>query len=105
VTVNTMTVRPTRRLESETQTTVEILDTTAQKHIFQRKNIASLSVSPNSIMPTGFESLPAEDLKALLEYLADIAATPDPLAMKAVLTGLNPGLLGRFLAARYNLAE
>ena len=52
------------------QTTVEILDTTAQKHIFQRKDIASLTVSPNSIMPTGFESLPAEDLKSLVEYLA-----------------------------------
>lgn len=60
----------TGRLESETQTTVEILDTTAQKHVFQRKDIASLTVSPNSIMPTGFESLPPDDLKALIEYLA-----------------------------------
>jgi hypothetical protein len=60
----------TGRLESETQTTVEILDTTAQKHVFQRKDIASLTVSPNSIMPTGFESLPPDDLKALLEYLS-----------------------------------
>jgi hypothetical protein len=60
----------TGRLESETQTTVEILDTTAQKHVFQRKDITSLTVSPNSIMPTGFESLPPDDLKALLEYLA-----------------------------------
>jgi hypothetical protein len=60
----------TGRLESETQTTVEILDTTAQKHVFQRKDIASLTVSPNSIMPTGFESLPPDDIKALLEYLS-----------------------------------
>ena len=60
----------TGRLESETQTTVEILDTTAQKHVIQRKDIASLNVSPLSIMPTGFESLPADDLKALLEYLS-----------------------------------
>lgn len=52
------------------QTTVEILDTTAQKYVIQRKDIASLTVSPNSIMPTGFESLPADDLKALLEYLS-----------------------------------
>jgi len=58
------------RLDTETQTTVEILDTTAQKHIVQRKDIASLDASQVSIMPTGFESLPPDDLKALLEYLA-----------------------------------
>jgi putative membrane-bound dehydrogenase-like protein len=58
------------RLEAETQTTVEILDTTAQKHVIQRKDIANLDASQLSIMPTGFEALPADDLKALLEYLA-----------------------------------
>jgi len=58
------------RLEAETQTTVEILDTTAQKHVVQRKDIASLDASQLSIMPTGFESLPPDDLKSLLEYLA-----------------------------------
>jgi len=57
------------RLETETQTTVEILDTTAQKHVIQRKDIASMDGSQLSIMPTGFEALPADDLKALLEYL------------------------------------
>ena len=57
------------RLETETQTTVEILDTTAQKHVIQRKDIASLDASQLSIMPTGFESLPPADLKALMEYL------------------------------------
>jgi putative heme-binding domain-containing protein len=58
------------RLEAETQTTVEILDTTAQKHVVQRKEIVSLDASQLSIMPTGFETLPPDDLKALLEYLA-----------------------------------
>ncbi|MBI4662751.1 MAG: ThuA domain-containing protein [Verrucomicrobia bacterium] len=57
------------RLEVETQTTVELLDTTAQKHIIQRKDIATMSGSQLSIMPTGFEALPSDDLKALLEYL------------------------------------
>jgi hypothetical protein len=52
------------------QTTVEILDTTEQKHVILRQDIASLNVSSNSIMPTGFESLPPDDLKALLEYLS-----------------------------------
>jgi putative heme-binding domain-containing protein len=58
------------RLEAETQTTVEILDTTAQKHVVQRKNIASMDASQLSIMPTGFEVLPSSDLKALIEFLA-----------------------------------
>jgi uncharacterized protein len=57
------------RLETETQTTVEILDTTGNKHVVQRKDIASLQGLPTSIMPAGFEALPADDLKALLEYL------------------------------------
>lgn len=57
------------RLETETQTTVEILDTTGNKHVVQRKDIASLQGLPTSIMPTGFEALPPDDIKALLEYL------------------------------------
>ena len=58
------------RLETETQTTVEILDTAAQKHVIQRKDIASMEGSSQSIMPAGFDALPADDLKSLLEYLA-----------------------------------
>ena len=57
------------RLEAETQTTVEILDTAAQKHVVQRKDIETLEGSALSIMPTGFESLPPDDIKGLLEYL------------------------------------
>ncbi len=57
------------RMETETQTTVEILDTTGQKHVIQRKDIASLTGSPLSIMPVGFESLPPTDLTSLLDYL------------------------------------
>ena len=34
------------RLEAETQTTVEILDVAAQKHVIQRKDIESLQASP-----------------------------------------------------------
>lgn len=58
------------RLEAETQTTVEILDTASQKHVIQRKDIESLEPSNLSIMPVGFEALPPEDIKALLSYLA-----------------------------------
>lgn len=58
------------RLETETQTSVEILDTTGQKHVVQRKDIAAMEGSALSIMPIGMEALPPDDLKALLEYLA-----------------------------------
>jgi putative membrane-bound dehydrogenase-like protein len=58
------------RLETETQTSVEILDITGQKHVVQRKNIASLDASQLSIMPTGLEVLPPDNIKNLLEYLA-----------------------------------
>ena len=58
------------RLESETQTTVEILDTAGQKHVIQRKNIASLQSSATSIMPVGFEALPPDDLKGLLQFIS-----------------------------------
>jgi putative membrane-bound dehydrogenase-like protein len=61
------------RLESETQTTVEILDTAGQKHVIQRKDIASLQSSATSIMPNGFEALPPDDLKALLAFLGESA--------------------------------
>ena len=56
-------------LETETQTSVEILDTTGQKHIIQRKEIAAMAGSQLSVMPNGFETLPPDDLRALLTYL------------------------------------
>ena len=58
------------RLEAETQTTIELLDVAAQKHVIQRKDIDSINVLPQSIMPIGFEALPADDMKGLLEYLS-----------------------------------
>jgi hypothetical protein len=68
------------RLESETQTTVEILDSAGQKHIIQRKDIKQMNTNGTSIMPNGFESLPENDLSALLAYLK----TP-PVASQAAL--------------------
>lgn len=57
------------RLETETQSSVEILDTTGQKHVVQRQDIESMQGSTASIMPAGFEALPEADLAALLTYL------------------------------------
>ena len=57
------------RLDGETQTSVEIFDTAGQKHSIQRKDIESLDASNLSVMPGGFDALPASDLAALLEFL------------------------------------
>jgi len=57
------------RLDAETQTSVEILDATGQKHVIQRKDIETMNASQLSIMPNGFETLPPADLKGLLAYL------------------------------------
>jgi uncharacterized protein len=64
------------RLEAETRTTVEILDTTGQKHVLQRADLAELIASNDSIMPTGLESLGEQDLASLLEYLAHASEHP-----------------------------
>ncbi len=66
------------RLETETQTTVEVLDAAGQKHVIQRKDIDKLNSSEQSIMPNGFESLPPEDLKALLAYLIQVPKDHEP---------------------------
>jgi putative membrane-bound dehydrogenase-like protein len=58
------------RLDSETATSVDILDTAGKKHTLQRKDIADMTASALSIMPAGFEQLPLSDLASLLEYLA-----------------------------------
>ena len=57
------------RMEAETQTAIEILDTNGQKHVMQRKEITKLEPTQLSIMPNGFEALPESDLKSLLDYL------------------------------------
>lgn len=61
------------RLDAETATSVEILDTTGTKHVVQRNTIAKLEASGQSIMPGGFEQLPPKDLADLLTYLAEAA--------------------------------
>ena len=62
------------RLDAETVTSVEILDTTGAKHVIQRSAIAKLESSGQSIMPGGFEQLPPQDLTDLLEFLATAGA-------------------------------
>jgi putative membrane-bound dehydrogenase-like protein len=58
------------RLDSETATSIDLLDTAGKKHTLQRKDIAEMNASALSIMPTGFEQLPPHDLASILEYIA-----------------------------------
>ncbi len=58
------------RLDTETQTSVEIYDLQGQKHAVQRKDIASLEASNQSIMPTGLEQVGEQGLADILAYLA-----------------------------------
>ncbi|MEX2215709.1 MAG: PVC-type heme-binding CxxCH protein [Phycisphaeraceae bacterium] len=58
------------RLDSETQTSVEILDLQGKRHVIQRKNILSMSASGLSIMPVGLiDHLKQEEIASLLEFL------------------------------------
>ena len=58
------------RLDTETATSVELLDVTGRKHVVQRTDIAEMTASNRSIMPADFDRLPEAELAALLEYLA-----------------------------------
>ncbi len=62
------------RLDAETATTVEIVDTLGAKHVVLRKDVEKLESSGQSIMPGGFDQLPVSELADLLTYLAKGAA-------------------------------
>ena len=58
------------RLDAETQTTVELLDATGQRHIIPRKEIRSMNVSALSVMPVGLiDNLKHQEVSSLLEFL------------------------------------
>jgi putative membrane-bound dehydrogenase-like protein len=66
------------RLDTESQTTVELLDAAGKQHVVQRKNIRRMIAQPTSIMPEGFELLPENDLTDLLEFLTQpVEAAPN----------------------------
>jgi len=57
-------------LAAETKTTIELLDAEAKRQVISREDIEELSGSKRSLMPEGFEKLPAEELVNLLEFLS-----------------------------------
>jgi hypothetical protein len=64
------------RMLNETQTAIELIDTAGKTHEISRDDIVRLKASELSVMPEGFESLPAEDLSSLVEYLATSRVKP-----------------------------
>ena len=59
------------RLDTETATSVELLDVEGKSHVLQRDAIDAMKPSALSIMPVGLiDPLPEADVAALLEYLA-----------------------------------
>ena len=62
------------RLDTESQTTVEVLDAAGKQQVVQRKDIKRMVSQPISIMPEGFELLPPEELTNLVEYIAQPVA-------------------------------
>ncbi|HJT77625.1 MAG TPA: c-type cytochrome, partial [Gemmataceae bacterium] len=76
-------------LTGETRTAVELLDSEAKKHVVLREDIDNLISSKKSLMPEGFEKLPAEDLASLLDFLtARDRYFPLPLNKAATITSV-----------------
>lgn len=55
---------------NENQTSLEVLDSQAQRQVVLREAIESLVASERSVMPEGFEKLPRQELIDLVEFLA-----------------------------------
>ncbi len=63
------------RLVSETKNAFEMLDTTGKPHTILREDVEKMAMQNKSIMPDGFESLGADQLTDLLEFVAQPKGT------------------------------
>ncbi|WP_437222154.1 PVC-type heme-binding CxxCH protein [Planctomicrobium sp. SH661] len=69
---------------AETQTSIEILDSAAKRHLLQRSDIEELVSRAESVMPTGLEkNISPEELTDLLEYLTS-GGKYVPLSLESV---------------------
>jgi len=82
-------------LVSESRNAIELLDTDAKTHLIERVDVDRLLASNRSIMPEGFERLPAEDLVDLLEFLTQ-GGRFVPLSLEKAATAVT--LRGMFYA-------
>lgn len=73
-------------LAAETETAIELLDSEAKREVVLRQDIDEMKSSESSLMPEGFESIPANDLADLLEFLsAKGRFVPLPLGRSATI--------------------
>ena len=56
-------------LTADNKTSVELLDSQGARHLVLRQDVKQITSSPLSLMPEGFEGIPAEDLVSLLDFL------------------------------------
>jgi putative membrane-bound dehydrogenase-like protein len=76
-------------LLSETQTTVELMDSQAKKHDVLREDIDEFRATKLSLMPDGFEKLGDDDLLCVLEFLtAHDKFFPLPLGKAATIASV-----------------
>ena len=76
-------------LTAETKTAVELLDSEAKKHVILREDIDTITASKLSLMPEGFEKLPADEMVSLLDFLtARDKFFPLPLGKAATITSV-----------------
>jgi len=60
------------RLESEDQSSIQLMDASGQRHVVERRQIASLTAGDLSIMPVGLiDELEDSDVAALMSFLAE----------------------------------
>ena len=58
------------RLDTETRTSIELLDLQGKRHVIQRKDISRLLASPLSVMPVGLiDQMTPQQVSSLLTYL------------------------------------
>jgi putative membrane-bound dehydrogenase-like protein len=58
------------RLDTETQTSVELLDAVGERHVIQRKDIATMNASNLSVMPVGLiDDLKPAEVASLMEFM------------------------------------
>src|SRR5262249_44511680 len=76
-------------LASETKTSVEVIEATGKKRVVLRENISSITASPKSLMPDGFEGLMSKDDVASRREFVLRRGRSLPLALDKVATAVS----------------
>lgn len=86
----------TGMMVSETRTGIELIDNQGRRQTVLRAALSDQTITDRSLMPEGYEALPADDLAALLEFLTARGKFV-PLPLQKVATVVST--LGMFVSA------